>query len=122
MRRGADRHPMPEAVRERLSNADRDYGSRRRGRDISAAEWQRRATMWRLTGTALKMPVTMACGFEGGLFCLLPFGGMQITSCTFSRIGDGTVAKVIRHVVQPFFRPPVMVEVRHNSKIGEPIP
>jgi hypothetical protein len=37
-------------------------------------------------------------------------------------LGDGTVAKVIRHVVQPFFRPPVMVEVRHNSKIGEPIP
>ena len=38
---------MSEGVQERLSYADRDYGSRAPSEDISAGEWQRRGMMWR---------------------------------------------------------------------------
>jgi hypothetical protein len=37
-------------------------------------------------------------------------------------IGDGSLHRAIRSVQRQFFRPPVMVEVRHNSKLGAPIP
>ena len=37
-------------------------------------------------------------------------------------LGDGQVARAIRHAIRPFFRPPTIGEQpRHNSKVGEPI-
>jgi hypothetical protein len=39
-------------------------------------------------------------------------------------LGDGTVAKAIRHVVRPFWRPPETTKetVHHRRRVGEPIP
>jgi hypothetical protein len=37
-------------------------------------------------------------------------------------LGDGILARTIRNVIRPFFRPPTLAEQpRHNSRIGEPI-
>jgi hypothetical protein len=38
-----------------------------------------------------------------------------------SELGDGSLHRALRSLQRQFFRPPVMVEVRHNSKVGEPI-
>jgi hypothetical protein len=38
-------------------------------------------------------------------------------------LGDGILARSIRSVIRPLFRPPTLADQpRHNSRVGEPIP